>query len=742
MKILSVPRLQNCFASVCLTLACSSLSATAQGLSPQEALAKMEVATGFEVKLFASEPEVRQPVAMYFDERGRMWVIQSSPNSPQENSITICEDADGDGPADKFKDFVTGLNVATGLAIGYGGVYVLQAPDLLFYPDRDRDDIPDGDPEILLTGFSAENAHAVANSLQWGPDGWLYGTHGSAVASKIRDIEFQQGIWRFHPKKKKFELFSEGGENAWGLDFDQDGQAIAGVNSRDGVALHHVQGGYHRKNVEKYGGWRNPYTYGFLGPIPYKDYEAGGIASGGIIYRGGLFPSEFKNSYIAANLMGSTVNWHKFTRDGSTYKAEPGGSLIDARDPSFRPVDCALGPDGAVYVADCYGRPANLLDHDGNSDRSKGRIYRLAPKGTRASYSFDLHELSTVELVAELPNKNNWFVRESRRLLAERADRSIGSILHRLTWQRENHQLAVEAFWTLTLTSPQWRDSAHDFLHHYSPTIRAWAIRLLADEALLTPRIAGEFLKTSQSEVTPQVRSQLAACLGKIADKKLAVRIIFNLLEHDMDANDQHIPLLLWWALEPLLTQEPDAVIDQFESGGRWKTAMMRSTILERIGRRLSAGNEALPLTVLARLYDLAPSLQEIDILTVGVEKGFRGFGNDREKRANPLAKTVALLWSEKQTSQPLLRLNIRAGNNEAINMALKQLKEGRGSEADRIAIIEAFSGRDELAQNIAILRSIMEGNSSDSLKKAALSALHEVNEPAKGEADGSIKEN
>src|SRR5438132_3195218 len=200
----------------------------AQGFSPQEAVKRMKVPAGFHVKVVACEPEVRQPVTMTFDDRGRLWVIQylqypapaglkpvkvdqylrtkydrvpePPPRGPKgADRITICEDTDGDGHFDRFKDFVGGLNLASGMAIGYGGVFIVQPPRLLFYPDRNHDDVPDGDPEVLLSGFGLEDAHAVANSLPWGPDGWLYGAQGRTVTAPRPDLEFQQGIWRYHP---------------------------------------------------------------------------------------------------------------------------------------------------------------------------------------------------------------------------------------------------------------------------------------------------------------------------------------------------------------------------------------------------------------------------------------------------------------------------------------------------------------------------------------------------------------
>src|SRR5229473_3915606 len=345
----------------------------ASGLGPQESLKLMEVADGFEVSLVASEPEIRQPISVTFDERGRMWVIQylqyptpaglkpisidnylrtkydrvpePPPRGPKgADRITICE-LDPDGRrAIKYKDFVNGLNLCSGLALGYGGAFVLQPPYLLFYPDKDRNDVPDGDPEVLLTGFGMEDAHAVANSLTWGPDGWLYGAQGSTVTAHIRGLEFQQGIWRYHPLTKEFELFAEGGGNTWGLDFDAHGNAIAGTNFGNVVCLHQVQGAYYVKGFAKHGELQNPYAFGYFDHVPYKGFKGGHVTCGGIIYRGGAFPKEFDNAYIGANPLANAIYWHTMEPNGSTFTAHFSGDLLIGSDTWFRPIDLQVGP--------------------------------------------------------------------------------------------------------------------------------------------------------------------------------------------------------------------------------------------------------------------------------------------------------------------------------------------------------------------------------------------------------------
>src|SRR5262245_61760077 len=308
----------------------ASAGARAQGWAPAEVARRMTVADGFTVELVASEPLVRQPVAIDFDDRGRLWVLQylQYPNPaglkrvkvdrysrtiydrvpdppprgpPGTDRLTILEDTDGDGRADRAKDFVKGLNLASGFAFGHGGVFVLNVPYLLFYPDRNRDDVPDSDPTVLLKGFGMDDAHSVANSLTWGPDGWLYGCQGSTVTSNIRGIEFQQGVWRYHPLTKEFELFCEGGGNSWGLDFDRDGRLLYSTNFGGFVTLHGMPGAYLWKNFGKHGELHNPYAYGYFDHVPHQNFFGGHVTVGGIVYRGEAYPEKFRGKYIAGD---------------------------------------------------------------------------------------------------------------------------------------------------------------------------------------------------------------------------------------------------------------------------------------------------------------------------------------------------------------------------------------------------------------------------------------------------------
>src|SRR5229473_8481240 len=463
-------------------------SAIAQSYSPQEAVQHMTVPPGFQVQLVASEPEVRKPVTITFDGRGRMWVIQylqypnpnglkpvkvdqylrttydrvpePPPKGPKgADRITIFYDPDENGRYRQNKDFIIGLNLASGMALGYGGVFVLQAPYLLFYPDRNADDIPDGDPQVLLTGFGMEDAHAVANSIQWGPDGWLYGAQGSTCTAHIRGLEFQQGIWRYHPITHEFELFAEGGGNTWGLDFDQHGNAIAGTNWGPSTMLHQVQGGYYIKGFAKHGPLHNPFTFGYFEHVPYKGFKGGHVTCGGIVYQGGSFPKEFENTYIAANLLSNSLYWHVLEPKKSSFTARFGGDFLIGNDSSFRPVDCLVGPDGALYIADWCDKRANHVDPVNNWDRTRGRVYKVQYVGDSASPSnawmtkvggdkLDLNKLPSQNIDGLLSHPNDWYRREANRILAERRDPAVIPGLRKMVRERQDY-LALQALWAL-----------------------------------------------------------------------------------------------------------------------------------------------------------------------------------------------------------------------------------------------------------------------------------------------------
>ncbi|MGD9723188.1 MAG: PVC-type heme-binding CxxCH protein [Pirellulales bacterium] len=653
-----------------------ALRAAAQGYDPLEAPKRMTVPPGFTVQTVAAEPLVRQPVAIEFDDAGRLWVIQylqypnpaglkrakvdrysrttydrvpePPPRGPKgADRISILEDTNGDGRADRAHDFVSDLNLASGLAFGHGGVFVLQVPYLLFYADRNGDDLPDGDPEVLLTGFGMDDAHSVANSLTWGPDGWLYGCQGSTVTANIRGLEFQQGVWRYHPVSRRFELFCEGGGNSWGLDFDARGELFYSTNYGGYAMLHGVQGAYYWKQFGKHGALHNPHAYGYFDHVPHEQLRGGHVTVGGVIYQGDLFPPQFRGKYIAADLLGHAMYWHALLPRGSTFSARQEGDLLVANDTWFAPSDVTIGPDGAVYVCDWHDARTAHPDPDAEWDRANGRIYRIAPiapaKQTRgapaARSSQPIASLSRDQLIGRLTDANDWYVRRARRLLAERRDSAMVSQLQDLV-DRADGPLALQALWTLAGGNALEEDDARSWLVHENADVRRWAVRLLGDREHVSNDTARELARLAVGEPAVAVRAQLA-CTAKRLPPKQALPVIRALIAHPEDAADPYVPLLVWWAVERHALVARDEMLTTFAGPEAWALPLARDAVTARLLRRYAAEGTRAGYLACARLLAAAPQDQQSRMLAA-LDQGLADRGTSRGGRAGTLFADLA----------------------------------------------------------------------------------------------------
>ena len=718
----------------------------------------MVVPEGFHVEVFAAEPMIRQPVAATFDERGRLWVIEylqypnpaglkpvtvdqylrteydrfpePPPRGPRgADRIKILEDTDGDGRADKMTVFVEGLNLASALAVGHGGVFVGQAPYLLFYPDKDHDDKADGDPEVLLTGFGLQDAHATVNSMTWGPDGWLYGAQGSTVTARIRGIEFQQGIWRYHPRTKAFELFAEGGGNTWGLDFDAAGNAFGSSNGGY-ITLHMVQGGYYVKGFAKHGPLHNPHAFGYFGPIDYEGAKQGGhVTPGGIIYQGDAYPPRFRGTFIGGNLLSNAVYWHELKPSGSTFRGKHGGTLVDARDTWFRPIDLLLGPDGCVYVVDWYDRRAAHLDPRDTWDRTNGRIYRIVHGERPRLKPFDLSRLGSAELVALRQSANDWFPREARRILAERRDPAVIPGLRKSLREDRDRTVALRDLWALYVSGGFDDATALACLDHQVAAVRAWAVRLLGDERRMGDALRSRLDRLASEEVDATVRAQLAASCQRWPARD-AIPLLGRLLGHDEDRTDAHIPLLLWWAIERQMRDDLAGVVGLLSDAKIQSRPLVRDVLLERVARALASQGSDADLAACARLLTAAPGPVEVKNLGSGIEKGLEARKLDRVPLC--LQGPLDRIWQDHQPAPPvwLIRLAARLGSGPAREAAVARVADHSAPQADRLALIELV-GQLALPEGEALFLSTTTGDESQPVKLAAISALAGFTKPA-----------
>jgi putative membrane-bound dehydrogenase-like protein len=726
----------------------------AQGFSPRDALARMRVPDDLKVELIASEPDIRQPVSISFDDRGRLWVLQylqyptpaglkavkvdqylrtvwdklpdPPPRGPRGADCLTILAPDVQGHYHKVKDFVTGLNLASGFAIGHGGVFVAQPPYLLFYPDRDGNDVPDGDPEVLLTGFGMEDPHAYANSLQWGPDGWLYGAHGSTCTANIRGISFQQGIWRYHPRTRQFELFAEGGGNTWGLDFDSHGNAIAGTNYGDVIGLHQVQGGYYVKGFAKHGELHNPFAFGYFEHMPHKGFKGGHVTCGGIVYQGDGLPARFRNTYIAANPLANNLYWHTLTPRGSTFSSQQGGDFLVSNDTWFRPVDCLTGPDGALYIADWYDKRLNHVDPVDNWDRSNGRIYRVSGPAARTPALIDLANYSSSELVNMLGHGNSWQAGEARRLLWERHDPAAVPLLreHALS---EKNPLALPSLWVLAASNELTPALARQLLQHPQIDVRAWTVRLLGDSHRIPDEVWPVLLDMGCTESSDRVRCQLASTCKRLSGDQ-ALPLFERLVRHTEDAKDPFIPMLLWWALEDKAAASRDQVLALFRNPDFWRLDIIKRTILDRLGRRYLAAGAPADQEACATLIRLAPGDTELDRLVAGLEKALEGRALTRP--APGLVAAVNDSWKRQPRNLPRWQLAMRLGNQDAIARAKQQAANKKASAAERTSLV-ACLGQIHPEGIIDLLVSLVEPGEPADVEQASLGALQGYADPA-----------
>lgn len=733
----------------------------AQGLSSVEAARAMSVPDGFEVRPVAEEPLVRQPVCIEFDDRGRLWVIQylqypnpaglkrvevdrysrtkydrvpePPPHGPRgADRITILSDADGDGHFDQGHDFVDGLNLATGLAFGNRGVYVLNVPYLLFYPDRDRDDRPDSDPEVLLTGFGMEDAHSVANSLTWGPDGWLYGCQGSTVTSNIRGIEFQQGVWRYHPHSRDFELFCEGGGNSWGLDFDRIGQLLYSTNYGGHVLLHGVQGSYLVKSFAKHGELHNPHAYGFFNHAPHENFRGGHVTVGGIVYQGDLFPESFRGKYIAGDLLGHGVYWHKIIPDGSTVKTVHGGELIVANDPWFAPTDVTMGPDGAVYVSDWHDARTAHPDPDAEWDRSNGRIYRIAPKDAPLAAAIDFAKLSNDELLKLQHHHSQWYVRRSRMELANRrAGRP--SLMGQVT--DEDELTALEAVWTLAAMGAFDEQLADFLLDSVHAPIRAWTVRLLGDRKQVSPGMAHRLDKFAEREPSILVRQQLAATAARLPAAQ-ALPIINANINRDVDDDDPYLPLLWWWAVERHSVHGREQVMRRFVRPSLWKSRLGREFLLTRLIRRYAAEGTRAGLDCVVQLVKAAPDEGARSTLWKPIVQGWHEIPRRESNnelaglpRGHELSEIVRRQKHDHPDDLTLLELDLLFGDRESFEAVVREISNPR-VEADRK--IKRLGILAEVAESSIAepLLKLVSSNEPPEVRIAALKTLARIDDP------------
>ena len=574
------------------------------GLSPEEAAAAMTLPEGFRVSVFAGEPDVVQPIALAVDDRGRVWVaeaysypIKVAPEDAKDR-VLIFEDVDNDGHFDKRTIFAEGLNLVSGLEVGYGGVWVGAAPNLMFIPDADGDDKPDGPPQVLLDGWGMQDTHETLNSFRWGPDGWLYGCHGIFTSSNVgkpgtpesERAPINGGVWRYHPKKHRFEVFAHGTSNPWGIDFDENGQCIITACVIPHL-WHIIPGGRYQRQAGQH---FNPYTYDdikqigdhvhYVGANPHagnarSDSAGGGHAhSGALIYRGDAWPEEFRGSVLMNNIHGARLNRDTLEPVGSGFVGHHAPDFLLANDAWSQLLNFRQGPDGCVYMIDWYDKNQCHRWELDSHDRSNGRIFKVSygePRSKEFSDYLLANLLQTVPTIGEGPAHfhplDGWAVRHSLRKVHETGldertrswiadgilrgfSRKIPDVIEDKVWFDESRTLV--GLWALHgsggLREAELAQAIESKYHH----VRGWAIRLACEDGDPSSANLAKFAELAKADPSPVVRLELAAALQRISLEN-RWGIISGLVAHAEDVDDHNLPLMDWYALEPLAAADP-----------------------------------------------------------------------------------------------------------------------------------------------------------------------------------------
>jgi putative heme-binding domain-containing protein len=523
--------------------------------SAAEAARTMTVPPGFHVEVVAAEPDIVNPVAMTFDERGRIWLTESLEYprrraGPGRDRVKVIDDTDGDGKADRFTIFAEGFNIPSGIAVGHGGVWVANSPDILFLTDRDGDGKADT-REVVATGFGRSDTHELPNSLTWGPDGWLYGWNGvfnpCNVASKNgKTYEFTCAIFRIHPRTRVFEVWCEGTSNPWGIAIDPEGSFFSSACVIDHL-WHLVETGYYIRQ----GGPYPPFTWPIESIVDHAHQKA---AYCGIHYFDSpAYPAEYRGRLYMGNIHGNGVNVDVLTRNGSTYRSKTAPDFLRANDAWFMPVSQKTGPDGCLYVLDWYDRYHCYQDANRDPagiDRLKGRLYRVRYQEVPRRTGFDLATMSDDELLNLLGSPNVYDRETAQRILTERGSASIKGRLETLILDEKKPRTArMHALWTRIGIGPLEAGFHGKLLSESDATFRAWGVRAAGNMRKVETVVRDKVISLAKDH-SPDVRLQVAIAAVKLEGVD-PFPVLYDVQHYSF--RDRLIPHIVWQNLHPIL---------------------------------------------------------------------------------------------------------------------------------------------------------------------------------------------
>ena len=725
--------------------------ATTPALSPEEAQKKFTLPPGFEIRLFASEPEVVNPVAMTWDERGRLWVVElyeyplgAKPGEKGRDRIKILEDTDGDGRADKVTVFADGFSLATGILVGHGGVFLGQAPNVLFLQDTNA---PAGsgigafqkanEQTVLLTGFGLEDRHELLNGFTWGPDGQLYMTHGVFTRANVSSpdrpgepaVRMDAAVARYNVQTRKFEVYADGTSNPWGVDFDRAGNAFLSACVIDHM-FHMAPGGIY---VRQGGQPMFPYAYQLLPSI--VDHRHKMAAFAGIqVYLGDQWPAEHYGTIFCGNLHDNAVHQDTLTPNGSTFKSSFKQDFIRANDGWFMPVSQQVGPDGALWVMDWYDKyPCyqNARADPEGVDREHGRIWRVVytgnekgkPVPSRPQHDMDLAKLTSAQLVERLAHPNVWQRKMAQSVLNHRRDDTVMGLLQKQFAGANAIETRLASLWTLHSSGYLADDQLPKAAADKEPTIRAWAARLIGERQL---GIASDLalLRKLATASEPTVRVAVATACRQLTSGSLTVNtrpqrepnapelaeILAAHIAATPTATDLTLNHLVWMAAEPLIARDPKFAFTLL-ARANVRTAPLAGTLAHKTMRRVCDLQSPAQLDA---ALDFLGSLPANDPLLAFALNGL--VDGQKGKALKPAKPTEAVLQpllasSREDVARFARQLGALWGDAGAMQASLALVNDAKAPLDERLKAAQTARQLKNDAARDALLKAITPGN-------------------------------
>ncbi len=725
-------------------------------LSPAEAIAKMTVPEGFSVELIAAEPDVVNPVAMAIDERGRYWIAESleyprRQPGPGKDRIRILEDTDGDGAVDKTSVFLEGLNIPSGIAVGHGGVWIANSPDILFVRDTDGDGRADHQ-EVVVTGFGRDDTHELPNSLTWGPDGWLYGLNGVFNPSHVtygpanpnyregqRPWDFTCAMFRIHPRTREFQVFCEGTSNPWGIAFNDHGEAFVSACVIDHL-WHLTQTGYYHRQ----GGPYPPFTWKIESIVDYRHQKA---AYCGIHwYDSDAYPEPWRQRLYMGNIHGGCINRDRIERRAATYRGASEEDLLTANDAWFMPVVQKTGPDGCLCILDWYDRYHCYQDANrdpGGIDRLRGRLYRIRYRNVPRAGIFDLGKATNPQLTAMLADGNGFRRDTAQRLLAERLctepSQEVAALLISTVQSSATSETRLRAFGILAGMQRLPEELHLQVLRDSDPVLRGWAVRAAGDLPQLSQPIIDR-VSQLRSDDHPAVRLQAAITAAR-QPQLPAIPILVSVLAQAQD--DPLTPRIVWQNLHPLLEKQTAEFVAEVERVGAGQAGFPNAVLelLPRTADRLlsepqpnTAAITQLLTLLLQQNSTAAAADQCLQLLTSRVLSG-----EVRDAAFNDLrAKLEALLQLNAaaaggSTPSPAAISALELGTVLRLPSALaaaRQLLDSTAAEPARVRMLQALLNAD-WDQAPAAAETFLKTSASAETRRKILQSLGRSNSTA-----------